>query len=370
VTFYLDLFTPETWEGFKAHGASISGFREKQRKTAERIKVGDIFLCYVVRLSRWCGVLEVESPLFLDSTPIFSNPDPFVVRFRVKQIATLDFEHSIPILDSAVWSKLTLTKDIERGAPSWAQIANLRSSLRSISEADGQFLRELLTQQLSEQRPYPLTSQDKQRLGVKGSVRTPDRAVLVEVPPDDKELEEESQPESIRASLKVKATIARIGAEMGFRIWVPRADKQKILSEIASDFHAAFLEVLPLNYDDATLRTIEQIDVIWLRGRSMSRAFEVEHTTAIYSGILRMADLLALQPNMDIRLHIVAPSEKREKVFREIKRPVFSLLDRGPLYESCSYVPYDSVSEIAEMKYLEHMSDSIIEEYEEFAQDE
>jgi hypothetical protein len=96
VTFYLDLFTPETWEGFKAHGASISGFREKQRKTAERIKVGDIFLCYVVRLSRWCGVLEVESPLFLDSTPIFSNPDPFVVRFRVKQIATLDFEHSIP----------------------------------------------------------------------------------------------------------------------------------------------------------------------------------------------------------------------------------------------------------------------------------
>jgi hypothetical protein len=130
------------------------------------------------------------------------------------------------------------------------------------------------------------------------------------------------------------------------------------------------LEVLPLNYDDATLRTIEQIDVIWLRGRSMSRAFEVEHTTAIYSGILRMADLLALQPNMDIRLHIVAPSEKREKVFREIKRPVFSLLDRGPLYESCSYVPYDSVSEIAEMKYLEHMSDSIIEEYEEFAQDE
>ena len=28
---------------------------------------------------------------------------------------------------------------------------------------------------------------------------------------------------------------------------------------------------------------------------------------AIYSGLLRMADLLALQPNMNIRLHIVAP---------------------------------------------------------------
>jgi hypothetical protein len=31
--YYLDLFTPETWEAFKAHGAKISGFRERQRKT-------------------------------------------------------------------------------------------------------------------------------------------------------------------------------------------------------------------------------------------------------------------------------------------------------------------------------------------------
>jgi hypothetical protein len=46
-----------------------------------------------------------------------------------------------------------------------------------------------------------------------------------------------------------------------------------------------------------------------------------------------MADLLALQPNMDIRLDIVAPNEKQDKVQREIERPVFSLLDKGPLYE-------------------------------------
>jgi hypothetical protein len=39
---------------------------------------------------------------------------------------------------------------------------------------------------------------------------------------------------------------------------------------------------------------IERIDVLWLKGRSIKRAFEVEHTTSIYSGILRMADLLAL----------------------------------------------------------------------------
>jgi hypothetical protein len=52
---------------------------------------------------------------------------------------------------------------------------------------------------------------------------------------------------------------------------------------------------------------------------------------AIYSGILRMADLLSLQPNMDIKLHLVAPAARRDKVFQEIQRPVFSLLEKGPL---------------------------------------
>jgi len=195
---------------------------------------------------------------------------------------------------------------------------------------------------------------------------------VVEVPSNDETDAEVSAPlkEDFRESHKVQATIARIGAEMGFRVWVPNSDKRSILDQLPSEIRSAFLEMLPLNYDDNTLRTIEQIDVIWMRGRSMSRAFEVEHTTAIYSGLLRMADLLALQPNMDIRLHIVAPDDKREKVLREIRRPVFSLLEKGPLYESCSYLPYEAIKQIAEMKFLSHMSDSIIEEYEEFAQDE
>lgn len=142
-----------------------------------------------------------------------------------------------------------------------------------------------------------------------------------------------------------------------------------MLEHISTDQQGAFLESLPLNYDDTTLRTIENIDVLWLKGRSMTRAFEVEHTTAVYSGLLRMADLLALQPNMNIRLHIVAPDDKREKVLREIKRPVFSLLDRGPLYEFCAFLPYEAILKLSETRHLSHMSDSIIEEYEESAED-
>jgi hypothetical protein len=372
--YYLDLFTPETWEAFRQSGAKISGFRERQRTTAERVKAGDIFICYLVRLSRWCGILEVKSNAFTDSSPIFASPDPFVVRFHVNPIVALDVERAIPIFEKNIWPHLSLTEGIEVRAMGWAQHANLRASLRQMNEADGALLTELLEKQNLDQKIYPLTAQDRQRLGQKASIRTVDRAVLVEVPDDEDvrhSITDDSQPQEVlRESHQVQAIIARMGAQMGFRIWIPKSDRAIVINELSKDLRSSFLEALPLNYDDTTLRTIEQIDVIWLKGRSMARAFEIEHTTAIYSGLLRMADLLALQPNMDIRLHIVAPAEKRDKVLREIKRPVFSLLERGPLYENCSYLAYDAIRDIAEMKYLGHMNDSIIEEYEEFAQDE
>jgi hypothetical protein len=172
-------------------------------------------------------------------------------------------------------------------------------------------------------------------------------------------------PADARKSIQIQAKLAEIGAIMGCRVWVPRNDRGRVLQQVGERHLSAFLNDLPLNYDDVTLNTIEQIDVIWLRGRSIVRAFEVEHTTAVYSGLLRMADLLALQPNMDIRLHIVAPEERREKVFREMHRPVFSLLDKGPLAKSCTFLSYDSVIAIREIEHLAYTSEKLIEEYEE-----
>ena len=184
------------------------------------------------------------------------------------------------------------------------------------------------------------------------------------VPPEEADVLPEAEA---RESIRVQALIASIGISMGLSIWIPRADRAVVLKELGVS-SPQVLERLPLNYDDTTLRTIEHIDVLWLRGRSIARAFEVEHTTAVYSGILRMADLLALQPNMDINLHIVAPLARREKVFSEIRRPVFSLLDKGPLAESCTYLSYDSLREVASQKHLAHLSDRVLDEYAEEAE--
>jgi len=99
------------------------------------------------------------------------------------------------------------------------------------------------------------------------------------------------------------------------------------------------LDRLPTQFNEATTRTIELIDVLWLSGNSIVAAFEVECTTSVYSGLLRMSDLLALQPNLDINLYLVAPDERRDKVEQELLRPTFSLREK-PLARICGFLPF------------------------------
>jgi len=193
----------------------------------------------------------------------------------------------------------------------------------------------------------------------------------VEIPSDDddaaiSEIEPFNGVEA-RQSHKVQGLIAQIGSKMGFRIWLPKADRERVKATLDFDLASALIDILPMNYNDATIRTIEQIDVIWLKGRSIARAFEIEHTTAIYSGLLRMADLVALQPDINIPLHIVAPETRQETVLDQIRRPVFSLLETGPLSSRCSLLTYDDVVEIAAKPDLAHMRDTVLDDYQVFA---
>ena len=53
----------------------------------------------------------------------------------------------------------------------------------------------------------------------------------------------------------------------------------------------------------------------------------------------------------------------------EIQRPVFARLDKGPLANSCTFRSYDALEELKRQDHLAHMSDSVLEEYEEAASD-
>ena len=368
MNYFLNLFSPETYEAFGRSDRSVSGFRARHKNAAERVSAGDRLLCYMTRVSRWFGVLEVLEGPFRDSTPIFvEEADPFVVRFRVRPMVWLSVEKAVPIYDDAVWNQLSFTKGQTRGTPTWT--GRVRTSLLQIGDTDGRLLESLLSEQSRNDRTYPLDTSDSRKLATH-RVRRVEKDVTVTVPEDlDDDIDQERAPQAeVRESIQIQALLAEIGARMGMQIWIPRADRTAVVGEWKGD-HPPPLERLPLNYDQTTLRTIEQIDVLWLKGRSIRRAFEVEHTTSVYSGILRMADLLALQPNMDIRLHIVAPTTRRDKVLQELRRPVFSLLERGPLFESCTYLSYDGLRELAKQPNLAHLKESVLEDYEEGAEE-
>ncbi|MGE4002506.1 MAG: hypothetical protein AB7I48_20085 [Planctomycetaceae bacterium] len=361
--YLTDLFTVDTYESYLASDRTVSGFRETQRPMAERVAEGDFLLCYIKGLSRWSAALRVIDGPFVDRSPLFlADGDPFVIRFHVEPIVTLTLETSIPIKCGEVFERLSFTKGRESGY--W--LGPLRRSLQHIDEDDGQFLEDALRRQAASPQSFPLDAGEVERH--RGSqVRRAEGSVAVTVPTDETADDAvQSELRSDRESFRIQAELARLGQSMGFRIWLPRNDRAAVLTHWTPD-DGTLLESLPLNYDGTTLKTIEQIDVIWLRGRSIQRAFEVEHKTAIYSGLLRMADLLALQPNMNISLHIVAPIERREKVLNEIRRPVFSLIENHPLGDRCSFLAYDSVREILNLKHLEHLSDSVLQEYEDWA---
>lgn len=367
MAYYIALFSPETYRAFSNSTRTISGFRERHRGIAGRIKASDTFVGYVTGLSRWVGLLEVVEGPFVDSTPIFvPENDPFVVRFRVKADAWLELEQAIPIHESVIWRGLSFTRDLHEDSLAWT--GKVRGSLVRLEDADGDFLREQIKAQNSTGKVFPLDDQDQRRLATH-TVRRPDKLVTVSVPDDVAAPTPDAvaQPTEVRESIKIQALLAQIGEQMGMSIWIPKADRGAVLKEWQGE-DGSLIDRLPLNYDDTTLRTIEQIDVLWLRRRSIVRAFEVEHTTSVYSGILRMADLLALQPNMEIKLHIVAPEMKRDKVFLEIRRPVFSLLERGPLAESCTYISYDALRQVAKLPHLIHTSDTVLDEYAEEAE--
>lgn len=364
MAYYLDLFSPNTYQAFLSSSNDITGFRLKQKNAAMKISIGDILICYLTKVSRWVAALEVTSEMFEDATPRFtSSDDPFILRFKVKPLVLLEPNMGIPIREDIVWNSLTFTSSLPKEGSQWT--GPLRSSLKVLGQKDGAFLLNLLKTQLNNPIEYPL-DEDLYQKYLQSTFKTPQVDVPVSIPEDSKNLTDNNIGDiEVRESIRIQSLLSKIGEKMGFKIWLPRNDRNLVLQ----DWHPeddVLLNSLPLNYDTVTIKTIEQIDVLWLKRRSIVRAFEIEHTTSIYSGILRMADLLALQPNMDIKLHIVAPEERKDKVFSEIQRPVFSLLEKGALSQYCTYLSYDSVRELSKEKHLGNLSHTVLEDYEEY----
>jgi hypothetical protein len=169
----------------------------------------------------------------------------------------------------------------------------------------------------------------------------------VTVPADDEPGETpvvapEAASESVREAsehTEIQWRLLKLGSDMGLDVWVARNDRSRAFDGNAFSDLPHLRHTLPNQFEEATNRTVELIDVLWLRGNAFVAAFEIESTTSIYSGLLRMADLLAMQPNLTIPLYLVAPDDRRTKVLSEVNRPTFSRLS-PPLKQACRYLAF------------------------------
>lgn len=109
---------------------------------------------------------------------------------------------------------------------------------------------------------------------------------------------------------QIQTLLGSIGTAKGYDIWIPQNDRPKLEWALADKFMCR--DTLPYGFE-SVVHILQEIDVIWIvRGSSSLRAlFEVEHSTPIYSGLLRFNDIHLVIPNLRPRFSIVANNARR-----------------------------------------------------------
>jgi hypothetical protein len=336
-TYWLDLFTGTTWREFVDSGGGVSGFRESRWNTVQKINPGDYLLCYLTGVSRFIGILEVVSEPYKDTTPIWKDA-VFPCRMQVETVIALTPETAVSIHD--LRDELSIFRDLKsphawtgrlRGSPVKWKASDGEAVLGALREAQANPVIRPVDPRKLARRPRALRAKI-------GSVTIPEGDEEVAAVPEPAG----GVPPELTAHTEMQYLLLKLGSDMGFDVWVARNDRSREVGGQSLSERFRLKDDLPLQFDEATTRTIEYIDVLWLRGNAIVAAFEVESTTSIYSGLLRMSDLIAMQPNLNIPLYLVAPDERRERVFVEVNRPTFSRLS-PPLVDSCRYIPFSAL---------------------------
>ena len=123
---------------------------------------------------------------------------------------------------------------------------------------------------------------------------------------------------------EVQGWLRDLGLALGFDVWIASNDRSRACG--GGRLGDGCLASLPSQVTSGPAAdAIGLIDVLWLEQAGHIRAaFEVEHTSSIYSGIVRMLDLaLSGEPGIARGLYLVAPDSREEEVRAQLRRPAF-----------------------------------------------
>jgi type II restriction enzyme len=142
---------------------------------------------------------------------------------------------------------------------------------------------------------------------------------------------------------QVQHMLIRIGRALNYKVYVARNDRHRSCHGEA--FALLTTEKLPnFGATAEVASTVGLIDVIWLNADTTQIvcAFEIEKSTSIYSGILRMKDLARSLPHQNCHFYLVAPAKRKQEVMAQMSRPALRDTDTGfPL----GYIPFELLKE-------------------------
>jgi hypothetical protein len=233
---------------------------------------------------------------------------------------------------------------------------SLRSAISSVPN-DLQIVMGGLTQLLAEakaQREF----KPKKKFPEKLEIST-DEVVEKETPPQLQVVKGASAAPQDTHHVDAQASLIALGRMVGCDVWVASNDKSKVFNGVA--LGSQCLKNLPnMGLSVEASKAIGLIDVIWIKKNAPLAAFEVETTTSVHSGLLRMSDLVELVPALNLDLYIVAPRDREDKVLREMARPTFR---RIGLPDICRFIAIEDLQELSKkIKGLGgHINPSIIQ---------
>ena len=145
---------------------------------------------------------------------------------------------------------------------------------------------------------------------------------------------------------QVQHMLIRIGRALGYQVFVARNDRHR--SCHGESFSFLTTPTLPdIGAPADVMSTVGLIDVLWLdaTGQGIICAFEIEKSTSIYSGMLRMKDLARSLPDDTCHFYLVAPDKREHEVLAQMSRPAFS---DGTAQFPLGYIPFDILKQHCE----------------------
>jgi hypothetical protein len=146
------------------------------------------------------------------------------------------------------------------------------------------------------------------------------------------------RPHPALSHTQVQTLLGGIGSAKQYDVWIPPHDRPALDWSLTPRFELA--DRLPPAFQ-AVEAILQEIDVVWIRRGSTGLAalYEVEYSTPIYSGLLRLNDVRLSNPAID-RLTIVSNEPRRSAFVRQLNRPTFQI---SSLSSVCTFLEYSEV---------------------------